>query len=64
VNEVETLTTDLSRKIWQKIMILHSANQPTSPTAESPPSATTSPTVDGSSDTQQTAWPFASRPWS
>jgi hypothetical protein len=25
VNEVETLTTDLSRKIWQKIMILHSS---------------------------------------
>ncbi len=24
VNEVETLTADLSRKIWQKIMILHS----------------------------------------
>ena len=27
VNEVETLTTDLSRKIWQKIMILHSFEQ-------------------------------------
>jgi hypothetical protein len=24
VNDIETLTTDLSRKIWQKIMILHS----------------------------------------
>lgn len=23
VNEVETLTSGLSRKIWQKIMILH-----------------------------------------
>lgn len=27
VNEVENLTTDLSRKIWQKIMILHSFEQ-------------------------------------
>ena len=27
VNDVETLTTDLSRKIWQKIMILHSFEQ-------------------------------------
>jgi len=27
VNEVESLTTGLSRKIWQKIMILHGANQ-------------------------------------
>ena len=26
VNEIETLTTGLSRKIWQKIMILHSAD--------------------------------------
>ena len=25
VNDIETLTTDLSRKIWQKLMILHSA---------------------------------------
>lgn len=24
VNEVESLTTGLSRKIWQKLMILHS----------------------------------------
>ncbi|HQH27140.1 MAG TPA: hypothetical protein PLP17_07065, partial [Oligoflexia bacterium] len=24
VNEIETLTTDLSRKIWQKLVILHS----------------------------------------
>jgi hypothetical protein len=23
VNEIETLTTGLSRKIWQKIMIIH-----------------------------------------
>lgn len=29
VNEVETLTADLSRKIWQKIMILHSFEQGT-----------------------------------
>ena len=28
VNEIEDLTTSLSRKIWQKIMIL---NQPTKP---------------------------------
>jgi len=27
VNDVENLTTDLSRKIWQKIMILHSFEQ-------------------------------------
>lgn len=25
VNEIESLTTDLSRKIWQKLMILHAA---------------------------------------
>jgi poly-beta-hydroxyalkanoate depolymerase len=39
VNEVETLTTGLSRKIWQKIMILnkldadtpHSTNKPDAP---------------------------------
>jgi hypothetical protein len=55
VNEVETLTTDLSRKIWQKIMILHSSNQPSSPAAESPPSVTTAPPVDGSSAKPQTA---------
>ncbi|MET0336210.1 MAG: hypothetical protein ABW063_00460, partial [Caulobacter sp.] len=30
VNEIEDLTTSLSRKIWQKIMIL---NQPTKPWA-------------------------------
>jgi hypothetical protein len=28
VNEIETLTTGLSRKIWQKIMILHSFENP------------------------------------
>jgi hypothetical protein len=28
VNEVETLTTGLSRKIWQKLMILHTAEAP------------------------------------
>jgi hypothetical protein len=28
VNEVETLTTGLSRKIWQKLMILHAAGPP------------------------------------
>jgi hypothetical protein len=28
VNEVETLTADLSRKIWQKIMIVHSFDEP------------------------------------
>jgi hypothetical protein len=55
VNEVETLTTDLSRKIWQKIMILHSSNQPSRPAAESPPSVTTAPPVDGSSAKPQTA---------
>ena len=27
VNEIESLTTDLSRKIWQKIMIVHSLEQ-------------------------------------
>ena len=27
VNEIESLTTGLSRKIWQKIMILHSADR-------------------------------------
>jgi hypothetical protein len=27
VNEIETLTTDLSRKVWQKIMVLHKYNQ-------------------------------------
>lgn len=31
VNEVETLTADLSRKIWQKIMILHAYEQATPP---------------------------------
>jgi hypothetical protein len=29
VNELETLTTGLSRKIWQKIAILHARKQPT-----------------------------------
>lgn len=28
VNDIESLTTDLSRKIWQKLMILHAANVP------------------------------------
>ena len=30
VNEVETLTTGLSRKIWQKILVLHSFRDPPS----------------------------------
>jgi hypothetical protein len=29
VNEIESLTTDLSRKIWQKIMIIHSLEEKT-----------------------------------
>lgn len=28
VNELESLTTDLSRKIWQKLMILHGRSRP------------------------------------
>jgi quercetin dioxygenase-like cupin family protein len=32
VNEVEDLTTGLSRKIWQKLMILHSVHGVTAPT--------------------------------
>jgi hypothetical protein len=28
VNEIESLTTGLSRKIWQKLMVVHSRHQP------------------------------------
>ncbi len=31
INEIEELTTGLSRKIWQKIMVLPGKNKPTSP---------------------------------
>lgn len=34
VNEIETLTTDLSRKIWQKLMILHAAVGAGAPTTD------------------------------
>lgn len=37
VNEVETLTSDLSRKIWQKIMILHSFDSEPRPNNPSAP---------------------------
>ncbi len=60
VNEVENLTTDLSRKIWQKIMILHSfeksdenhssADAQASPESPSPQTTlmpATSPTAHG-----------------
>lgn len=45
VNEVETLTADLSRKIWQKIMILHSfdnndVQRSSTPVAAGQPAAT------------------------
>jgi hypothetical protein len=36
VNEVETLTADFSRKIWQKIMILHSFDLPPAPGSTTP----------------------------
>ncbi|MFY7967966.1 MAG: hypothetical protein ACOVNV_02685, partial [Pirellulaceae bacterium] len=45
VNEVETLTTDLSRKIWQKIMILHSSHQGSSLPIESATNTPTPPAV-------------------
>ena len=45
VNEVENLTTGLSGKIWQKIMILDRVIDGTPQVAESsPPAAPTSPT--------------------
>jgi hypothetical protein len=34
VNEIESLTTDLSRKIWQKLMILHGHSHNYSPQTE------------------------------
>lgn len=36
VNEVESLTSDLSRKIWQKIMIVHSFESDAAKTASTP----------------------------
>lgn len=38
VNDIEDLTSGLSRKIWQKIMVLHSRHHPVAgPSAASPP---------------------------
>jgi hypothetical protein len=28
VNDVESLTTDMARKVWQKLMVLHAVGPP------------------------------------
>ena len=38
VNDVETLTTGLSQKIWQKILILHRLTEQSSTTTTTTPS--------------------------
>jgi hypothetical protein len=53
VNEVETLTTDLSRKIWQKIMILHSSHSGPGLPTESSRISTPPPVVASAASTPQ-----------
>ncbi len=48
VNEIETLTSGLSRKIWQKLMVLMATNPEAAPTsALRPPARSEPPDADG-----------------